>query len=80
VSTAVIKDKHLRLDQKKIDRVREILGTKTETEAIEKALDMLIQRNGIPQFKWAGALKKLSKKYSSVQLQHEINDLRVKGR
>lgn len=39
-----IKDKHLRLDQKKIDAARRILGAKTETETIEKALEMLIQK------------------------------------
>lgn len=77
---AGVKDKHLKLDQRKIDRAREILGVKTETEAVERALDMLIQKSSRPQLKWAGALKKLSGKYSSVQLQHEISSMRVKGR
>lgn len=39
-----IKDKHLKLDQRKIDKVKKILGLKTETETIETALDMVIQR------------------------------------
>jgi hypothetical protein len=80
MGTAVIKDKHLKLDQKKIDRAREILGAKTETEAIDKALDVVIQKGAKPQFKWSGALKKLSIKYTSVELQHEISDLRAKER
>lgn len=41
---AVTKDKHLKLDQKKIDMAKKILGVKTETETIEKALDMVIQK------------------------------------
>lgn len=44
MSTAAIKDKHLKLDQKKIDAAKRILGAKTETETIEKALEMLIQK------------------------------------
>lgn len=44
MSTAAIKDKHLKLDQKKIDAAKRILGVKTETETIEKALEMLIQK------------------------------------
>ena len=42
MGNTAIKDKHFRLDQRKIDRVREILGAKNETEAIEMALDILI--------------------------------------
>ena len=39
--------KNFRLYQSKIDRAREILGTKTETETIEKALDLVVFRNGL---------------------------------
>lgn len=45
MNTAVVKDKHLKLDQKKIDMAKQILGVKTETETIEKALDIVIQKN-----------------------------------
>jgi len=38
-----IKDKHLSLNQKKIDIAKQILGVKTETEAIEKALEIVIE-------------------------------------
>ncbi len=40
-----IKDKHLRLNQEKIEKVKKIIGAKTETEAIEKALNLLIERD-----------------------------------
>lgn len=36
------KDKHLKLNQEKIEMVKEILKAKTETEAIERALDLVI--------------------------------------
>ncbi len=45
MNTVSIKDKHLKLDQKKIDRAKQILGAKTETETIEKALAMVIQQS-----------------------------------
>jgi hypothetical protein len=83
-----IRDKHLKLDQKKIDKARKILGTETETETIERALDVLAMQGTIEkalemllaksdrlQFRWAGALNNLSDK-TSVQLQHEINEMR----
>jgi hypothetical protein len=37
--------KNFRLHQSKIDRAMEILGTRTETETIEQALDMIVLRN-----------------------------------
>jgi hypothetical protein len=39
--------KNLRLDQTKIDRARKILGTKTETETIEQALDLVAFRDEV---------------------------------
>lgn len=47
MKVATIKDKHLKLDQKKIDSAKKILKVKTETEAINTALDMVIQSNGL---------------------------------
>ena len=38
----VLKHKHLRLDQSKIDRAKKLLRVKTEQEAIECALDLLL--------------------------------------
>jgi len=34
--------KHLKLDQSKIDRAKKLLGAKTEQEAIERALDLVL--------------------------------------
>ena len=41
----MLKYKHMRLDQEKIDRARKILGTRTETEALNRALDRVIQQD-----------------------------------
>jgi len=39
--------KNLRLSQAKIDRAKGILGTKTETETIEQALDLVAFRQEV---------------------------------
>ena len=36
--------KNFRLDQAKLDRARHILGTRTETETVEQALDLVAFR------------------------------------
>jgi hypothetical protein len=42
-----IKHKHLRLDQSKIDRARRVLQVRTEQEAIERALELVIAEEPI---------------------------------
>jgi|MTBAKSStandDraft_1061840.scaffolds.fasta_scaffold161021_2 hypothetical protein len=37
------KNKHLRLDQEKIDKVKELLEVGTDTEAIDRALEQVIE-------------------------------------
>jgi hypothetical protein len=39
--------KNLRLSQAKIDRAKRILGTRTETETIEQALDLVAFRQEV---------------------------------
>jgi hypothetical protein len=39
-----IRRKNLNIDQTKLDRVRDLLGAKTETEAIDRTLDILLHR------------------------------------
>lgn len=39
--------KNLRLTQSKIDRARKILGTRTETETVEQALDLVAFRQEV---------------------------------
>jgi predicted kinase len=39
-----IRRKNVNIDQAKLDRVRELLGAESETEAIDQALSMLLLR------------------------------------
>jgi hypothetical protein len=38
----MVRHKHLKLDQRKIDRAKKLLRAKTETETIERALDLVL--------------------------------------
>jgi len=39
-----IRRKNLNIDQDKLDRVKELLGTETETEAVDQALSVVLLR------------------------------------
>ncbi len=41
----MLRNKHMILDQEKIDRARKILGARTETEVLHKALDKVIEED-----------------------------------
>jgi hypothetical protein len=60
---AAIRDKHLKLDQEKLNRARQFLGTKTERETIENALDLLLAEGDLDrllkQLGNKGAIKKV---------------------
>lgn len=53
--------KNLRLTQEKIDRAKRILGTRTETETIEQALDLVAFRQemleGIERIAESGGIR-----------------------
>jgi hypothetical protein len=54
-------------------------------EEVRDFVEFLLERygrrpEGKPRFKWAGALKELQDKYTSVDLQHEISEWRVEGK
>ncbi len=42
-----VRDKHLRVNQAKLTRLKKILGAATETEAIDKAMDYLLAEDEI---------------------------------
>lgn len=48
-SSPTIRRKNLNIDQAKLDRVREILGAATETEAVDQALSILLFREELVQ-------------------------------
>jgi hypothetical protein len=39
---SVMRHKHLQLDQDKLDRARRVLGARTETETLDRALDLVV--------------------------------------
>ncbi|MBK8253609.1 MAG: hypothetical protein IPK82_13200 [Polyangiaceae bacterium] len=45
----MVRHKHLKLDQSKIDRAKRLLGTDTERETIERALDLVLAEAPILQ-------------------------------
>ena len=47
MASTAIRHKHLRLDQKKLHRVRTILGVATETEALEGAMNLVLAEDAI---------------------------------
>jgi len=47
------RNKHLILDQGKLTKARKVLGTRTETEAIEQALDRVIDEDAKNRHDWA---------------------------
>ena len=42
-----VRHKHLKLDQRKIDKARRLFGLKTEQETVERALDLVIAEEPI---------------------------------
>ena len=44
-NTAAIRHKHLQLDQDKLTRAKTVLGAKTETETIERALTLVVDEH-----------------------------------
>lgn len=41
-ATASIRHKHVRIDQSKLDRARRVLAAATETEALDRALTLVV--------------------------------------
>ena len=53
------KNKHLILDQAKLRKAQKVLGAKTETETIERALEMVISEDERNRRAWAATEKLL---------------------
>ncbi len=65
------------------ERIKELpLELQREVEGFVESLHakQRRKRRGMPKFVWAGALKDLRDKYSSVELQHKISEWRIGGR
>ena len=42
MKATVLRHKHVQLDQRKLDRARRVLGAGTETETLNRALDLVV--------------------------------------
>ncbi len=47
METNAVRHKHLRLNQDKLDRLKALLGTRSETETLETAMDLLLAEEEI---------------------------------
>jgi hypothetical protein len=43
----VVRHKHVQLDQQKLDRAKRVLGARTETETLDRALDLVVNEADI---------------------------------
>lgn len=55
--TASIRHKHMRIDQGKLDKARKVLAAATETEALDRALTLVVSEAGVD-----AALRRVSRK------------------
>ena len=62
-ATASVRHKHIRIDQAKLDKARKVLAAATETEALDRALTLVVSEADIDttlrQVAGKGRLKKL---------------------
>jgi hypothetical protein len=58
-ATGTRKNKHVILDQAKLKKAQKILGARTETETIERALDQVIREDETNRRTWAATEKLL---------------------
>jgi hypothetical protein len=47
MGTVALRHKHVQLDQSKLDRARRALGARTETETLDRALDLVVSEADI---------------------------------
>jgi hypothetical protein len=47
MGAVVLRHKHVQLDQGKLDRAKRVLGTRTETETLDRALELVVSEADI---------------------------------
>ena len=60
MGTVVVRHKHVQLDQGKLDRARRVLGARTETETLDRALDLVVTEADIDRALRGPAGKRIS--------------------
>jgi hypothetical protein len=62
-ATTSVRHKHIRIDQRKLDKARKVLAASTETEALDRALSLVVSEADVDaalrQGAGKGKLKKL---------------------
>jgi len=80
MKTSTIRDKHLKLDQNKIDIAKKILDAKTETETIETALSLLINSNYAEKRKKAVVKRILARRAKLNAIPENVTEWIKEGR
>ena len=57
MATSSVRHKHIRIDQTKLDKARKLLAAVTETEALDRALSLVVSEADIDS-----ALRKVARK------------------
>jgi len=47
MATTVLRHKHVRIDQSKLNKAKKVLGAKTDTEALDRALSFVVAEDEI---------------------------------
>ena len=64
----MIRHKHLQLDQQKLDRVKAVLGVKTETEALDRALTLVLNETELKRaLKASKGRTRLTSSFANMQ-------------
>jgi hypothetical protein len=62
MAATLVRHKHVRIDQTKLDRAKKVLGANTETEALDRALTVVVSEAEIDAVLWrAGGKTNLKK-------------------
>ena len=61
-ATALVRHKYIRIDQRKLDKARKVLAASTETEALDRALTLVVSEADIDGALRQGAAKGRLKK------------------
>ena len=72
-ATRVTRHKHLLLDQRKIEKAQKALGARTETETIERALEIVIGEHEKNRSAWAATEKLLKSGIEIVDVFGHLN-------
>jgi hypothetical protein len=56
-TTSAVRHKHIRIDQNKLDKAKKVLAAATETEALDRALSLVVSEADIDAALRRGAAK-----------------------